>query len=80
MQQNSPINRSMGFGEWTMLIGLSLLWGGSFFFNGVAVKELPTFTIVVCRIALAALILLTVTRIAGQRLPADPRIWRAFSA
>lgn len=36
--------------EWGMLFGLSLLWGGSFFFNGVAVKELPILTVVVGRV------------------------------
>jgi hypothetical protein len=36
----------MGAHEWAMLIALSVLWGGSFFFNGVAVKELPSLTIV----------------------------------
>jgi drug/metabolite transporter (DMT)-like permease len=78
MRQNSPINRSMGLGEWTMLIGLSVLWGGSFFFNGVAIKELPVFTVVVSRIVLAALILLAVMRITGRKMPGDARLWRAF--
>jgi hypothetical protein len=36
----------MGAQEWAMLIALSVLWGGSFFFNGVAVKELPSLAIV----------------------------------
>jgi hypothetical protein len=29
-----------------MLIALSVLWGGSFFFNAVAVKEWPSLPIV----------------------------------
>ena len=33
--------RAMTVGEWGLLALLSLLWGGSFFFVGVAVKELP---------------------------------------
>ena len=45
---------SMTPAEWGMLIALSLLWGGSFFFNGVAVKDLPPLTIVFSRVALAA--------------------------
>jgi len=36
----------MGAQEWAMLIALSVLWGGSFFFNDVAVKEWPSLTIV----------------------------------
>lgn len=64
--------------EWAMLIALSAVWGGSFFFNGIAVRELPVFTIVVCRVALAAAILLALLRLSGQGLPADRQIWKAF--
>ena len=68
----------MTFHEWGLLLALSILWGGSFFFNGVAVRELPTFTIVVGRVALASVALLLVLRVTGQQLPRNPRIWIAF--
>lgn len=61
-----------------MLIALSVLWGGSFFFTGVAVKELPPLTIVVCRVALAAITLLVVLRIMGLKMPTSRRVWVAF--
>ncbi|MBL6951029.1 MAG: DMT family transporter [Alphaproteobacteria bacterium] len=64
--------------EWGLLVTLSVLWGGSFFFNGIAVRELPTFTVVVVRVALAALILLVVMGITGQKLPWNYRLWVAF--
>ncbi|WP_020593077.1 DMT family transporter [Kiloniella laminariae] len=64
--------------EWIMLIALSLLWGGSFFFNGVAVQELPPLTVVVCRVALAAIALFIALRIIGQKMPRDLSVWRAF--
>lgn len=35
------VQKMMGWKEWAMLIILSVLWGGSFFFNGIAVRELP---------------------------------------
>ncbi len=35
-----PEIKSMNHSEWSMLIILSILWGGSFFFVGVAVKVL----------------------------------------
>src|SRR5271156_7053216 len=38
--------RPMTSREWGLLLLLSLLWGGSFFFVGVAVKALPPLTIV----------------------------------
>ena len=72
------INRAMGPREWAMLITLSALWGGSFFFNAVAVKELPPFTIVFLRVGLAALILNAALPLLGLRLPGAPRIWAAF--
>jgi len=57
--------------EWAMLTALSLLWGGSFFFNGVAVKELPPLVIVFSRVALAALVLHLVMAATGRRLPGN---------
>lgn len=42
---------------WLMLLGLGLLWGGSFFFAGVAVRHVPPFTLAFLRFALAALAL-----------------------
>lgn len=64
--------------DWSLLIILSVLWGGSFFFVGVAVKELPPLTIVVLRVALAAAALLAFVRLSGRRLPRSGRVWAAF--
>ena len=74
----SLVNRPMRPGEWAMLITLSGLWGGSFFFNAVAVKELPLFTIVFLRVGVAALILNALLPVLGLRLPSSPRVWAAF--
>ena len=49
------IRQQMKFGEWLMLVKLSLFWGGSFFFNGVTVAELPVLTIVLSRVGFAAM-------------------------
>ena len=70
--------RAMGGREWAMLLAMSVLWGGSFFFNGVAVRELPSFTLVWLRVAVAAAALLLALRLLGQRLPAPGRTWTAF--
>ena len=40
------VNRVMGIKEWGLITILSILWGGSFFFIGVAVKEVTPLTIV----------------------------------
>lgn len=68
----------MGLAEWLLLLALSVLWGGSFFFVGVAVKQLPPLTIVTLRVALAALALLAVVRLLGRRMPREAAAWRAF--
>jgi drug/metabolite transporter (DMT)-like permease len=78
MQTDIAIRRAMGPLEWGMLLTLSVLWGGSFFFVGVAVKELPTFTVVVARVALAAIILICVIRLLGLPMPKGRRAWQAL--
>ena len=40
--------------EWGLLLTLSLLWGGTFFFQKVALAELPPFTVLLGRVWLAA--------------------------
>lgn len=74
------VNRAMTPLEWTLLLTLSLLWGGSFFFVGIAVKELPPLTIVALRVVLAALALDAVTRFTRLRVPATRDAWSAFLA
>ena len=63
------VNKVMGVKEWILIGVLSILWGGSFFFVGVAVGELPPLTIVLSRVALAAVLLLLFVYIKGQRMP-----------
>lgn len=61
--------------DWSLLGLLSILWGGSFFFNGVVLRELPPFTLVLLRVLLAAMILLPVLCV--QRLP-FPKGWTGW--
>lgn len=74
----SPSARPMSLLEWGLLLALSVLWGGSFFFTHVAIAALPPFTIVTLRVGLAALILMAVLPFFGLRLPANARVWTAF--
>jgi drug/metabolite transporter (DMT)-like permease len=80
MTAAAATNRPMSALEWVLLLTLSVLWGGSFFFVGVAVRELPPLTIVVLRVLLAALVLLAISRFMGVRLPGGGRVWAAFFA
>ena len=68
----------MGQLEWGLLITLSLLWGGTFFFAEVALQELMPLTLVFARVALAALALLLAVYASGRRMPASLALWGAF--
>lgn len=75
---NASINKTMNGREWATLIVLSTLWGSSFFFNDVAVSELPVLTVVVARVLFGAIILIAVMRVMGLKMPTEWRIWRAL--
>lgn len=68
----------MSIKDWTRLIGLSLLWGGSFFFVEIAVRGLPALSIVWGRVALGALCLALMLRLSGAGLPRGAAEWRAL--
>ncbi len=52
---------------WGELFALALLWGGSFLAFAVALRDLPVFTVVAIRVALAAALLWVV--VLARRLP-----------
>ena len=64
--------------DWALLVLLSILWGGSFFFTGVAVRELPPLTIVLTRVAIASVLLLPVLWAYGAKLPRNLAGWMPF--
>ena len=65
----------MGGSEWAMLVGLSILWGGTFFFVAIAVPEVPPLTRVLARVAIAAAALMVYVRLTGERLPRGLSAW-----
>jgi drug/metabolite transporter (DMT)-like permease len=64
--------------DWSLLGVLSVLWGGSFFFNGVALRELPPLTVVFLRVVLAALILLPLLWVYRIQFPKGLSGWKPF--
>lgn len=70
--------KTMGSAEWSLLIVLSVVWGGSFFFGKVALAELAPFTIVLGRASVAAVVLYLMVRVTGQRMPTSPKLWGSF--
>lgn len=65
--------------DWLLLVFLSVLWGASFFFVAVAVREVPPLTLVVARVSLAFLILMPMAHVLGLKLPANVAQWRVFA-
>jgi len=64
--------------DWGLLILLSVLWGGAYFFAGVAIKELPPLTVVLARVFLAAVALLPLFWYFGYSLPKTFSDWLPF--
>lgn len=64
---------------WFLLVALSVLWGGSFFFVGVAVAEIPPLTLVTLRVAIAAAMLWAALPLLGTAPPRGARAWGAIA-
>ena len=76
----TPMDHRIDGRDWSLLGVLSVLWGGSFFFNGVALRELPPLTLVFLRVALAAMILLPVLWVYRIAFPRGLSGWKPFFA
>ncbi len=65
--------------DWTMLIALSVLWGGTFFFVAVALKEIAPLTLVLLRCVIATVALVPLLLLFGYRFPDTRGGWRDFA-
>jgi len=74
----TAVNTIMNRREWAMLVTLSVLWGGSFFFAEIALESLPPLTIVTLRVGLAAITLWLVVLALKLPIPNSTPIWIAF--
>lgn len=68
----------MTFQDWGLLLLLSLLWGGAFFFAAIAVRELPPLTVVASRTGLAALALAAILQLRRESWPIQHRTLHTF--
>ncbi|MFC3180645.1 DMT family transporter [Cypionkella sinensis] len=64
--------------DWIRLASLSLLWGGSFFFVAVALRGLPTLSVVWGRVGLGAVFLALALWLSGTAFPRGAPVWRAL--
>ncbi len=73
-----PTDNRIDSRDWLLLGLLSILWGGSFFFNSAALRELPPFTLVLLRVGLGAAFLLPLLRLYQIKIPTDVASWRPY--
>ena len=66
--------------DWSRLLALGVLWGGSFFFVEIALADLPPLTVVLARVALAALALHALLLATGTHAGSGIRLWRRYAA
>lgn len=72
--------------SWALLVILAVIWGGSFTFTALAVRELPPITVAACRLGIAACVLFPIAYAIGGGAPSwrgetNRRIWlHAFGA
>jgi drug/metabolite transporter (DMT)-like permease len=78
MKTPSPLVMSPA--DWLLLIALSVLWGGSFYFAKVAVLEIPPLTLAFARVLIAGALMAALMRPFGAAFPRDARTWRMFAA
>ncbi len=76
-------NLQMNARDWALLLGLSVIWGGSFFFNEVLLERLLPLTVVLGRVGIAALVLWAIVGVRhlreGLALPRAGSTWRDFA-
>jgi drug/metabolite transporter (DMT)-like permease len=76
-QKNSTPTHVIATQDWLRLLVLSILWGGSFLFIGIAVKEVPPLLVVLARVGIAAIVLIPAHLALQGPLPRDRRTWIA---
>jgi drug/metabolite transporter (DMT)-like permease len=72
------LNRSMSGADWAILLVLSVIWGGSFFFIEIALDTVAPLTLVLIRVAIAAAFLWLFLLARGERLAMPPGAALAF--
>ena len=71
---------NMGLTEWALLILLGVIWGGSFLFARIAVLEVPPMTLVLLRVAIAALALnIWLIATSASEIEHKRRLWLNFA-
>src|SRR5207248_2392424 len=74
-----PVIRSqMNRSDWLILGSLAVIWGGAFFFIGVAVRHVPPLTYVWLRLTIAAVAMWSYVYFKGEKLALSPSVWASM--
>jgi drug/metabolite transporter (DMT)-like permease len=74
-----PVIRSqMNRSDWLIIGVLALIWGGAFFFIGVAVRHVPPLTYVWLRLTIAAAAMWLFLRFKGRSLDLPREVWASI--
>jgi drug/metabolite transporter (DMT)-like permease len=69
------IRSVMNRNDWLLLVALAVIWGGAFFFIGVAVRHVPPLTYVWLRLTIAAAALWLYLKFRGQGVGLPREVW-----
>jgi drug/metabolite transporter (DMT)-like permease len=72
---SSMIRTQMNRNDWLILGVLALIWGGAFFFIGVAVRHVPPLTYVWLRLTIAAAAMWLFLHFKGQSVGLPKQVW-----
>ena len=75
VHKTSVIRTQMNRSDWLILGILALIWGGAFFFIGVAVRHVPPLTYVWLRLSIAAAAMWLFLRFKGQSVGLPKQVW-----
>ena len=73
-----PTPLTLDLNSTIMLLLLAAVWGGSFFFGEIALREVPPLTITLHRVVWALPILALIVLFKGISVPRSPKIWGAY--
>lgn len=64
--------------ELALLLLLATLWGASYSFIKIGVATIPPITLIAARTLIAGVILISIIRLRGLKLPTDASTWKRF--
>jgi drug/metabolite transporter (DMT)-like permease len=73
-----PASHHIALRDWGLMVLLSIVWGGSYLFIGIAVKELAPLVIIMARVVIAAAVLLPLHFILQVPFPKGREAWTAI--